>query len=139
MAGAPVEALQRVPLFAELSADEVQQIALLFKERHFSRGETVVREGSDGAAFFLIESGEAGVSVAGAERESLRPGDYFGEIALIDEGVRSATITATSDLVCYGLTYWEFRPLVQHNATIAWNLLQTLAKRLRTAQGGEPA
>ena len=65
-------------------------------------------------------------------------GDYFGEIALIDEGARSATITATSELVCHGLTYWEFRPLVQHNATIAWNLLQTLAKRLRTAQGDQP-
>ena len=50
-----------------------------------------------------------------------------------------ATITATTDLVCHGLTYWEFRPLVQHNATIAWNLLQTLAKRLRAAQGEEPA
>ena len=56
-------------------------------------------------------------------------------MALIDEGARSATITASTDLVCHGLTYWEFRPLVQHNATIAWNLLQTLAKRLRTAQG----
>jgi len=134
MAGAPVEALQRVPLFAELSADEVQQIALLFKERHFSRGETVVREGSDGAAFFLIESGEAGVSVAGAERESLRPGDYFGEIALIDEGVRSATITATSDLVCYGLTFWEFRPLLLENGAIGLKLLQSLARKLRAAE-----
>ena len=86
----------------------------------------------------MIESGEATVSVNGRTRATLTSGDYFGEIALIDEGARSATVTATSDLVCYGLTYWEFRPLVQHNATIAWNLLQTLAKRLRTAQGDEP-
>ena len=57
MAGAPVAALQRVPLFSELSPGEVQQIALLFKERHFAAGETVVKEGSDGAAFFLIDSG----------------------------------------------------------------------------------
>jgi CRP/FNR family cyclic AMP-dependent transcriptional regulator len=134
MAGAPVEALQRVPLFADLSSDEVRQIALLFKERHFSRGDTIVKEGSDGAAFFLIESGEATVSVSGAERESLRPGDYFGEIALIDEGVRSATITATSDLVCYGLTFWEFQPLVIENGVIGWKLLQSLAKKLRAAE-----
>ena len=99
MAGAPVAALQRVPLFSDLNADEVQQIALLFKERHFVAGETVVKEGADGAAFFLIESGDAAVSVAGKERANLGPGDHFGEIALIDEGVRSATITATSELV----------------------------------------
>jgi CRP/FNR family cyclic AMP-dependent transcriptional regulator len=134
MAGAPVEALQRVPLFADLSGDELAQIALLFKERHFSAGETVVKEGSDGAAFFLIESGEATVSVAGAKRESLRPGDYFGEIALIDEGVRSATITATSDLVCYGLTFWEFRPLLIENGAISLKMLQSLAKKLRAAE-----
>jgi CRP/FNR family cyclic AMP-dependent transcriptional regulator len=136
MAGAPVDALQRVPLFADLTGDEVQQIALLFKERHFSAGETVVKEGSDGAAFFLIESGEATVSVAGTERASLKPGDHFGEIALIDEGVRSATITATSDLVCYGLTFWEFRPLVVENGAIGWKLLHSLAKKLRTAELG---
>jgi CRP-like cAMP-binding protein len=136
MAGAPVEALQRVPLFADLSTAEVQQIALLFKERHFSQGETIVKEGSDGAAFFLIESGEATVSVAGAERASLTPGEYFGEIALIDEGVRSATITATSDLVCYGLTLWEFRPLVIENGAIGWKMLQSLAKKLRAAELG---
>ena len=88
MAGAPVAALQRVPLFSDLNADEVQQIALLFKERHFVAGETVVKEGADGAAFFLIESGDAAVSVAGKERANLGPGDHFGEIALIDEGVR---------------------------------------------------
>ena len=74
---------------------------------------------------------------AGEERHlghDLGRGDYFGEVALIDEGARTATITAATDVVCFGLTYWEFRPLVQQNATIAWNLLQTLAKRLRTVQ-----
>ena len=99
MAGAPVEALQHVPLFAELDRHEVEQIARLFKERRFAKGETVVREGSGGAAFFLIDSGEATVSVGGAPRTTLGPGDYFGEIALIDEGTRSATITAVSELV----------------------------------------
>ena len=134
MAGAPVAALQRVPLFTDLSPDEVEQIALLFKERHFVEGECVVKEGADGAAFFLIESGEAAVSVAGKERASLQPGDHFGEIALIDEGVRSATITATTDLVCYGLTFWEFRPLVVENGEIGWKLLHYLAQKLRSAE-----
>jgi CRP-like cAMP-binding protein len=136
MAGAPVEAVQRVPLFAELDRHEVEQIARLFKERRFSAGETVVREASGGAAFFLIDSGEATVSVGGVPRATLESGDYFGEIALIDEGTRSATITASSDLVCYGLTLWEFRPLVLENGAIGWKLLQSLAKKLRAAEHG---
>lgn len=134
MAGVSVEVLQRVPLFADLNRREVAQIARLFKERRFSEGETVVKEGSGGAAFFLIDSGEATVSVRGKQRPTLKPGDYFGEIALIDEGARSATITASSELVCYGLTFWDFRPLVQENGAIAWKLLQSLAKKLRVAE-----
>jgi len=134
MAGAPVEALRRVPLFAGLDESEVQQVALLFKERHFAAGETVVKEGADGAAFFLIVSGEATVSVGGSERASLGPGDHFGEIALIDEQVRSATIVATTDLVCYGLTFWEFQPLVVENGAIGWKLLQSLVGKLRSAE-----
>ena len=137
MPGAPVEVLRGVPLFADLSKREVQQIARLFKERRFAKGETVVREGSGGAAFFLIESGEAAVTVGGKERATLKPGDYFGEIALIDEGARLATITAVGELICYGLTLWEFRPLVQENGTIGWKLLQSLAKKLRDAQAGD--
>ena len=132
MPGAPVEALRRVPLFANLDDEELGQVALLFKERHFAAGQTVVKEGSEGAAFFLIDSGEATVAVRGSQRAALGRGDHFGEIALIDEGVRSASITATTDLVCYGLTLWEFRPLVVGNGEIAWKLLQSLATYLRT-------
>lgn len=134
--GAPVKALQRVPLFADLSKREVQQIARLFKERRFSAGETVVQEGSGGAAFFVIQSGEATVSIGGRKRSTLRPGDFFGEIALIDEGTRMATIAATSELFCYGLTYWDFRPLVEANGVIGWKLLQRMAKMLRAAREG---
>ena len=134
MRGAPVKALQRVPLFADLTKREVQQIARLFKERRFSEGETVVKEGSGGAAFFVIESGEATVFVRGKKNTTLKPGDYFGEIALIDEGTRMATITASSDLVCYGVTYWDFRPLVEANGVIGWKLLQRMAKMLRAAR-----
>lgn len=134
MAGAPVDALSRVPLFADLDDGELQQVARLFKRRHFGEGETIMREGTDGAAFFLIESGEASVSVRGARRDDLRSGDHFGEIALIDEGVRSATIVALTDLDCYGLTYWEFRPLLLENGGIGLKLLQSLARKLRAAE-----
>jgi pyruvate,water dikinase len=131
---AQVEAIERVPFFNNLSPRDVEGIAALFKERKFAPGETITKEGAAGASFYVIESGDADVSIGGTTRATLSAGDYFGEVALIDEGARTATITAKSELVCYGLTYWEFRPLVQQNATIAWNLLQTLAKRLRTAQ-----
>jgi len=97
-------------------------------------GETVAKEGTGGAAFFVIDSGEATISVRGNQRAILKAGDYFGEIANIDEGARSATIIASTDIVCYGLSVWDFRPLVQQNAAIGWKLLQALAKRLRVAQ-----
>ncbi len=134
MRGAPVEALQRVPLFADLTRHEVQQIARLFKERRFSQGETVIQEGSGGAAFFVIESGEAEVFIRGRKRSTLKPDDFFGEIALIDEGTRMATIIASTELVCYGLTYWDFRPLVEANGVIGWKLLQRMARMLRAAR-----
>lgn len=131
---APAEAVKQVPLFANLAAAEVEQVRSLFKERRFAEGEVVTKEGSGGAAFFLIESGEANVSVRGKPRGMLRAGDYFGEIALIDGRERAATVTAATDLVCYGITYWDFRPLVQGNGAIAWALLQSMAKMLRDEQ-----
>jgi pyruvate,water dikinase len=133
-ASPPADALARVPLFADLDRREMEQIARLFKERRFAAGETIAKEGAGGASFFVIDSGEATVSTGGRIRATLKPGDHFGEIALIDEGARSATITAATELICYGLTLWDFRPLVQRNAAISWKLLQSLARRLREAQ-----
>jgi CRP-like cAMP-binding protein len=130
----PVELLQRVPLFEDFERGDLNRLSRSFKQRIFDAGSTVADEGRTGAGFFVIESGEATVSVRGTERGKLGPGDYFGEIALIDDGARSATVTADSELRCYGLTSWEFRPLVEGNASIAWKLLETMAKRLRAAQ-----
>jgi pyruvate,water dikinase len=131
-----VSAVQRVQFFDGMDRRQTEQIARLLKERRFAKGETVIMEGSGGAAFFLINSGEAAVSSKGVQLGTLGPGNYFGEIALIDGGPRSATVTATTDLVCYGLTFWEFRPLVEQNGAIGWKLLQALAKRLRAAEEG---
>lgn len=132
----PAAALQRVQLFAEMDRKQAEQIARLLKERRYAKGETVIMEGSGGASFFVIESGEVAVSVKGTERAILGSGDYFGELALIDGGPRSATVAAVTDLVCYGLTFWEFRPLVESNGAIGWKLLQALSKRLRAAEPG---
>jgi pyruvate,water dikinase len=131
---APATLLRQTRLFRGLADDEAEKVAALFKTRRFAAGETVIREGTGGAAFYLIVSGEANVTIAGEQRAVLRAGDYFGEIALIDEGARIATITAASELVCQGLTLWEFRPLVEENGRIAWTLLQTLSRELRAAE-----
>jgi pyruvate,water dikinase len=127
----PIAALRRVELFDGMDRRQAEQIARLLKERRFAKGETVIMEGSGGSAFFIIDSGQATVSSKGVVLATLGTGDYFGELALIDGGPRSATVTAASDLVCYGLTFWEFRPLVERNGTMGWKLLQALAKRLR--------
>jgi pyruvate,water dikinase len=127
------ESIGHVPLFSDLEAADRDTIARLFTQRVFAPGETVVKEGSEAAAFYLIDAGTATVTVHGAFKRTLGPGDYFGEIALLDQGVRTATITADSELVCRGITLWDFRPLVQSNAAIAWTLLQTLARMVREA------
>jgi len=134
VAGPSVELLQKIPLFTGLKPRELEQLSGSFKERTFNAGETVATEGQEGAGFFVIESGEALVTVSGDERRTLGPGDYFGDIALIDQGARTATITAASDLHTYGLTFWDFRPLVENDARVAWPLLQVMAKRLREAE-----
>jgi CRP-like cAMP-binding protein len=129
-----VELVERVPLFQGLGRRELNEIASSMKERTFSKGDKVTTEGQGAVGFFVIDDGEARVSVGEAERGHLGPGDYFGEVALITESDRTATIVAETDLRCYGMTMWEFRPLVEANASIAWQLLQALAKKLREAE-----
>ena len=134
MAGPSVEQLQRIPLFAGLERRELERLSTTFKERTFEPGESIAEEGEAGAGFFVIDTGEAVVKVGDEERGRLGPGDYFGDVALIDMGTRTASVVADSELHCYGLTFWDFRPLVETDARIAWPLLQAMAKRLREAE-----
>jgi CRP/FNR family transcriptional regulator, cyclic AMP receptor protein len=127
-----IDVLQRVPLFADLERKELESIAASMRERTFPAGETVTQEGAGGAGFFVVENGEAEVTVHGEPRGSIGPGDYFGEIALLTGSDRTATIVAKSDLHCYGMTPWDFRPLVESNPGIAWKLLQSMAEKLRS-------
>jgi CRP/FNR family cyclic AMP-dependent transcriptional regulator len=129
-----VDLLKKVPLFSGLDQRELKRLTGSFKERTFDAGEPVAVEGEAGAGFFVIESGEAVVTVHGEERGRLGPGDYFGDVAMIDQGDRTATVQADSELKCYGLTFWDFRPLVESDARIAWPLLQAMAQRLRDAE-----
>jgi CRP-like cAMP-binding protein len=130
----PAEALSRVPLFAGIGRRELKRLSERMSARTFREGEVAVEEGRGGAGFWLIEDGEGAVSVQGKVVRTLGPGDYFGEIALIDEGPRSATVTAATDMRCRGMAAWEFRPFVVEHPEVAWTILQTLAARLREVE-----
>jgi CRP/FNR family cyclic AMP-dependent transcriptional regulator len=136
MATDPADALRHVPLLAGLEDRERQRLARELHERTFPAGSTVVSEGATGTGFFVIADGSATVTVNGQDRGRLGPGDYFGEMALIDDAPRSATITADSEIRAYGMTPWEFKPFVLGHPEIAWTLLRTLSSRLRQAQSG---
>jgi len=123
--------LRKVTLFASLSDDDLASLVPLFNERSFTDGHVITKEGTPGFGFFVIESGTATVTIHGDEKKTLGPGAYFGEIALLDPGPRLATITTETPLVAHLLSATEFRPLVRHNPTLAWALLEGLCRILR--------
>jgi len=131
----PLELLRKIDLFEEMSGKQLNRLAKSFRESRFTAGETIAAEGTRGVGFFVIGEGNVRYSVHGEDVGEGGPGDYFGEIALIDDGPRTATIVALTEVKAYGMTMWEFRPLVEEEASIAWELLQVMARRLRAAGG----
>jgi CRP-like cAMP-binding protein len=129
-----VPSLKGVPLFSGVRDRELKRLANVMRESRFNEGDVIATEGRSGIGFFLIEEGNATVSIDGKIVRTLGPGEYFGEIALIDSGPRSATIVASTDLRCQGLTAWEFRPWIEEHPEVAWPMLETLASRLRDAE-----
>ena len=128
------ESLQQVPLFKDLSSRDLKQLVQAMNERTYAAGRELTTEGESGLGFFVVADGTATVTVDGVKRRELGPGDHFGEMALIDGGTRSAQVTAETDLTCYGMTAWNFKPFVMDHPEIAWALLQTVARRLRAAE-----
>ena len=128
------ETLARVPLFSGVKEKDLKKLGKRMQERSFSEGEVITTQGETGLGFFVIEEGNAAVSRNDEVVRNLGTGDFFGEVALIDEGPRSATVVATSDLRCRGMTAWEFKPFVEEHPDVAWALLQTLVGRLREAE-----
>jgi CRP/FNR family transcriptional regulator len=129
----PIELLRRIDLFEEMKDKDLERLAKSFRESRFGAGEVIAQEGKRGVGFFVIAEGTVRYSVGGDDVGTGSTGDYFGEVALIDDGPRTATVTAETAVNAWGLTSWEFRPLVEDNADIAWELLQKMAKRLRAA------
>lgn len=136
---APIDALRRVPLLAELRPRELQRVAAAMTQRVFAAGAEITTEGQAGVGFFVIAEGRATVTRNGVQVAELGPGDHFGEIALIAETPRMATVTALTDLRCHRMASWEFRRLIEGNASISWQVLQATAKLLDGARREEVA
>jgi CRP-like cAMP-binding protein len=132
------EALSRVPLLSDLSTRQLRRLARKLKEREYNPGMTPVREGHmSGIGFFIVVSGEAAVSRGGRDIATLQPGDHFGELALIAERERTATVTAKTPLKCLEVPVWDFRELVQADGELAWKLLQHVVTQLLDARPTE--
>jgi CRP-like cAMP-binding protein len=123
--------LARVPLFADLGRRQLKTLAGHFRERTLRPGTTPVQEGKmSGIGFFVVAEGEAAVSVGGDVVATLQPGSHFGEIALISEGERTATVTATTDLRVLEIPFYDFRNFAQANPDVTWKLLQHVVAML---------
>lgn len=130
--------LGKTGLFSELSSRELMAIARAGKEVRRDEGATLAQEGEGGVGFFLILEGDASVSIAGRPAGVLTVGDTFGEVALLDGGPRTASVTASSPVRLFGLTQWAFTRVVKEHPTVALKLLQTLAGYVRKTAGGLP-
>ena len=128
-----VSQLSKVPLFSDCSQRDLQTIARVVREIPHRAGTIIAREGEPGVGLFIILDGTADVSIGGRKKASLGAGDFFGEIALLDGGPRTATVTAKTDLNLLGLTEWVFRGLMSEHPSIALKTLQQMAARLRSA------
>lgn len=134
------DTLAHVDLFVGLDRKELRHIAGSCQERKFPVGSVLMRQGDTGTGLFVITGGHVNVTRAvDPERaeEQLRtmgPGEVLGEMALLDDLPRSATVTAVDDVTALLLPIWEFRIALQSNPEIAVKLLATLSHRLRKAE-----
>jgi CRP/FNR family cyclic AMP-dependent transcriptional regulator len=131
---APQEVLAKVPLFSMLSKKDLAKLANNTHDRTFPAGTVLTEQDDTGATFGVIVEGQAAVSVHGRPARTLGPGDYFGEMALIDHSYRSATITAETDLRCLMFSAWVFRPFALEHPETAWVLLEMMVQRVRDAE-----
>ncbi|MFL5791166.1 MAG: cyclic nucleotide-binding domain-containing protein [Actinomycetota bacterium] len=127
------EHLRTVPIFEGCSKKDLQTIARQVREISHDAGYVIATEGDPGAGLFVIAEGEADVTIGGKKVNHLKTGDFFGEMALLDGGPRTATVTSTTPITLYALTEWVFRGLLAEHPTIAMRTLETMAARLRGA------
>jgi CRP-like cAMP-binding protein len=124
--------LKQIPLFSELSGRQLRKLAGRFRERTLEPGTSIVQEGTmSGAGFFVVLEGEAVVTKDGVEVLTVGPGDHFGELALVNERERAASVTARTRVRCLEIPFWELREFAQANGGFAWKLLQHVVDLLQ--------
>ena len=130
-----IDAIRRAPLFADCSQKELEQIAQIADEIDLDEGKELTRLGQSGREFFVLLEGEADVSQDGRVINKLRPGDFFGEIALVEDVPRTATVTATTPVRTLVITDRAFRQLLQKHPELQRKVLVALAERVKPSLG----
>ena len=125
-----VELLRRIPLFAECSKAEITEVAISADEREAPEGDRLTEEGRPGREFFILVEGGVAVRRGGRKLGDLRPGDWFGEMAILRYKPRAATVTATSPVRVLVISDRHFRQVVETTPRIALKVLQSVAQRL---------
>ena len=125
------DALGRCPFFAGLSRNELLEIAKVTEDLEVEAGKALTREGQSGSEFFVIVDGEVAVTKDGTEIRTLGPGDFFGEIALLEDTPRTATVIAKTPLRFFVLTRQAFRSLLAHQPELEEKVTKALEERLR--------
>jgi CRP/FNR family transcriptional regulator, cyclic AMP receptor protein len=126
-----VESLRQVPLFAGLDKKELGMLSRLVKEQSYAPGDTIVKAGAGGHGLYIIREGNVSVIQEGKTVATMGPGQFFGEISVLDAGPRTADVRAESPTVCLTLISWEVKPLLMENASITYKMLLEMVKRLR--------
>jgi CRP-like cAMP-binding protein len=127
------EFLARVPIFANCTPEEISAITAVAQMSGFQTGQIIVTQGTPGQAFYLIIEGRVEIIRDGQSLGSFGPGDFFGEMSLLDQAPRSATIKAIEPTNCLMLSSWDFKALLESHPSIAVKLLEVLSRRLRVA------
>jgi CRP/FNR family transcriptional regulator, cyclic AMP receptor protein len=131
---ATIEDLSSVPLFAGLSDTELGHVLEITKEVRFASGTPVVETDKSGVGFHLITRGNADVYVGDDKVSTFGPGDYFGEMSMLDGKPRSATVVANGDLTTLSIPSWDFEQLLGRNPSIMRALLNVLSERIRRSE-----
>jgi CRP-like cAMP-binding protein len=129
-----IDVLQNVWLFSACTSKELGRIASLVDEAEVPKGATLTKEGASGREFFAVADGKATAKIRGKKIANYGPGDFFGEMALLDQGPRSATITSDSPMKLYVLDARSFSRLIDNHPAVARKILRGLAGRLRKAE-----
>ena len=130
--------LSEVPLFSACTQRELRRIASLADEVEVPQGKVLTRQGAPGWECFVITRGLAKATMRGRGSSTLRPGAFFGEMALLDQGPRSATVTAETDMHLLVLSSRDFSALVEEVPSVARRIMRGLAERLREAERPHP-